>query len=106
MLNTVDNFCLLKILYHIKDKNIDIPIIPGNLWDLNFRESLKTRKSILFSFIVKQYDHILKYSVGGNKKNLISKITLCCGCFLFSIFFSFANQNLKYSFDHSLCAIL
>ena len=25
-LNPVDNFCLFKILYHIKDKNIDISI--------------------------------------------------------------------------------
>ena len=46
-LNPVDNFCLFKILYHIKDKNIDISIMSRKLQDLKFNESLKIRKTAI-----------------------------------------------------------
>lgn len=39
-LNTMDNFCLLTILYHIKDKNIDITMKPENTEDLKFHGPL------------------------------------------------------------------
>lgn len=78
----MDNFCLFKILYHIKDKNIDISIMSRKLQDLNFHESLKIRKTAVR----------VHYQITGEgkNKNMLHKISVIsyqfgCVCIYISV---------------------
>ena len=98
-LNPVDTFCLFKILYHIKDKNIDISIMSRKLQDLKFHESLKIRKTAI---------RVHYQIIGeGKNKNMLHKISVtslvvCVYIYLCVCVYLY----LKHRFDHSLCAIL